>query len=266
MKQILVAKKLNVSIAGKKIVHGIDLTIGAGSFHVLMGPNGSGKSTIAYALAGHPHYSVTAAALNFAGKPLLKQTVDERARNGLFLGMQYPQTIPGLSLSHVLPLAMQARFKNPKEKVTQHITLAGRMAAAATREREQLRSDLDTYLPILGMHEDMLYRSVNEGFSGGEKKKAEVLQMLALKPKLAILDEPDSGVDVDALRKIAAAINKAHKAGTAILLITHYNRILKYLKPDRIHILAGGKVVSSGTAALAKKVEKEGYEGLIRKS
>ena len=266
MSALLTIKNLTVSTDKKTILRKLSVVIKPGEMHVLMGPNGSGKSTLAYALLGHPHYTVTASELSFAGKNLKTLTTDERARLGLFLGFQYPLAISGLSLSHFLPAALQTRLRQKKSVSKQaYVMLADKMAAEQRVAAEKFRSAVGENLQKLGLKEEMLYRSLNEGFSGGEKKKAEILQMLALHPKLAILDEPDSGLDVDALKKIAAAINAAHKHGTAILLITHYQRILKYLKPDKVHVLANGKLVKSGGPELARVIERKGYEQLVSK-
>ncbi len=263
MVQLLTIQNLSVRIGKKKIIDHFSLAIAPGELHVLMGPNGSGKSTVSQALLAHPQYTVSADALRFMGKDIKKRTTDERARLGIFLGFQYPLSIPGISLSTILPAAKKEAL-NPKigSKVL-HATLASKIEFEQREQQAQLRVDLESAMSSLGMDPAMLYRGLNDGFSGGEKKKAEILQMVALKPKLAILDEPDSGLDIDALKKIAQAINTAHKAGMAILLITHYQRILKYLKPNRVHIVAHGRIVKSGGAELARTIEKKGYEHII---
>lgn len=231
--------------------------------HVLMGPNGSGKSTLAYALMGHPRYQVKARELMFAGKDIRKKRTDERARLGLFLGFQYPQPLPGISLSSILPAALKKQTSSRKQPDTiKYFSLASREAFEKQQELRALHTSVLEHMQKLGLNETMLYRNLNEDFSGGEKKKAEMIQMLALSPKLALLDEPDSGLDVDALRSIAESINTARNNGTSVLLITHYQRILKYLKPDRVHILAGGMIVRSGGVELAKQIEQHGYAKL----
>ena len=261
-KRLLDIQNLSVTIDKKKIVNRFDLSMRAGELHVLMGPNGSGKSTIAYSILGHPGYAVRASRLSFDNKNLKQLTTDERARLGIFLAFQYPLAVSGVSLSTVIPAALEHRIKQKRVKKRVYATLASRMAYEQHVAREWFRGDVAENLGSLGMQEEMLYRSLNEGFSGGEKKKAEVLQMLALKPKLAILDEPDSGLDVDALRRIAKAIHRAHQGGMAILLITHYQRILKYLRPDRVHIVRDGHFVKSGGPELARMIERHGYESL----
>ncbi|MEK7584666.1 MAG: Fe-S cluster assembly ATPase SufC [Patescibacteria group bacterium] len=261
-KKLLDIQNLSVTINKKKIVDRFDLSIKTGELHVLMGPNGSGKSTIAYSILGHPGFTVRAAQLSFEDKNLKQLTTDERARLGIFLGFQYPLAVNGISLSSVIPAALEYRIKQKRVKKRVYATLASRMAYEQHVAREWFRGDIAENLASLGMQEEMLYRSLNEGFSGGEKKKAEVLQMLALSPKLAILDEPDSGLDVDALRRIAKAIHRAHQGGMAILLITHYQRILKYLRPDRVHIVSGGRLSRSGGPELARMIERHGYESL----
>lgn len=261
--KLLDIKKLRVSIEGKPIVRDLSLAIKTGELHVLMGPNGSGKSTIAQALLGHPRYRVTASRLLFNGKDIRKLKTDARARLGLFLGFQYPLTVSGVTLANLFSeLAQTGRTKKDKQL---YLTLASRMASERRVAHDRLRAAIEGHMRELTLPEDILYRGLNDGFSGGEKKKTEMLQMRALKPRLAILDEPDSGVDVDALKAIARSINAARKDGTAILLITHYQRILKYLKPDAVHIMVKGKLVRSGTASLAREIERKGYGTVSRK-
>ncbi|MBI4090921.1 MAG: Fe-S cluster assembly ATPase SufC [Candidatus Komeilibacteria bacterium] len=256
-------KKMRVSIEGKIIVRDLTLAIKPGELHVLMGPNGSGKSTIAHALLGHPRYRTAATRLRFNSKDIRKLKTDARARLGLFLGFQYPLTVSGVTLANLF--SELTKKNRPRNKKLLHLTLASRMATEQREAQDLLRAAVTGHMRELALPEDMLYRGLNDGFSGGEKKKAEMLQMLALKPKLAILDEPDSGVDIDALKAIAKSIAAARKVGTAILLITHYQRILKYLKPDAVHIMVKGKLVRSGTAILAREIEKKGYAFLQKK-
>lgn len=233
-----------------------------GDLHVLMGPNGSGKSSLAMALSGHPNYKAKGE-VQFLGNDLLKLTPDERSRKGIFLAFQYPQAISGISLMTLLSESLRARTTKPKKKdATEYPTLAAKEYSEQSAAHASVTTLLEKTITDLALPQDVLSRDVNDGFSGGEKKKAEILQMLALKPKLAILDEPDSGLDIDALKKIASAIKGAQKNGTAILLITHYNRILKYLKPDYVHILYKGKLIQTGGADLARKIEKKGYQEL----
>jgi Fe-S cluster assembly ATP-binding protein len=238
-------KDLRVSVAtddgAKEILKGVDLTVSTGETHAIMGPNGSGKSTLAYAIAGHPKYQITSGSVTLDGKDLLELTVDERARAGLFLAMQYPVEVPGVSMSNFLRSAATAiRGEAPKLRTW-------------VKEVKGAMSDLD-------IDPDFAERSVNEGFSGGEKKRHEVLQLALLKPKFAILDETDSGLDVDALRVVSEGVNRYREGSdTGVLLITHYTRILQHIRPDRVHVFAGGRVVESGGAELADELERSGY-------
>jgi Fe-S cluster assembly ATP-binding protein len=238
-------KDLRVSIAtddgAKEILKGVDLTVRTGETHAIMGPNGSGKSTLAYAIAGHPKYEITSGSVTLDGQDLLALTVDERARAGLFLAMQYPVEVPGVSMSNFLRSAATAvRGEAPKLRTW-------------VKEVKGAMSDLD-------IDSDFAERSVNEGFSGGEKKRHEVLQLALLKPKFAILDETDSGLDVDALRVVSEGVNRYREGSdTGVLLITHYTRILQHIRPDRVHVFAGGRVVESGGPELADELERSGY-------
>jgi Fe-S cluster assembly ATP-binding protein len=238
-------KDLHVSVVAdeveKEILAGVDLTINAGETHAIMGPNGSGKSTLSYAIAGHPKYTVTSGSVLLDGEDVLTMSVDERARAGLFLAMQYPVEVPGVSMSNFLRTAVTSiRGEAPKLR---HWVKEVKEAMAAL--------DID---PAFAE------RSVNEGFSGGEKKRHEILQLALLQPKIAILDETDSGLDVDALRVVSAGINKFKQDGdVGVLLITHYTRILRHIAPDFVHVFSGGKIVESGGAELADRLEEEGY-------
>ncbi|RJQ75774.1 Fe-S cluster assembly ATPase SufC [Pseudonocardiaceae bacterium YIM PH 21723] len=227
--------------SSKEILKGVNLTVKSGETHAIMGPNGSGKSTLAYAIAGHPKYTIDSGEVLLDGENVLELSVDERARAGLFLAMQYPVEVPGVSMSNFL-----------------------RTAATAVRgEAPVLRhwiKEVKTALTELEIDPSFSERSVNEGFSGGEKKRHEILQLGLLKPKIAILDETDSGLDVDALRVVSEGVNRYKESSeTGVLLITHYTRILRYIKPDFVHVFAGGKIVESGGAELADKLENEGY-------
>ncbi len=234
---------LRVSRDGKEIVRGVDLEVPAGQVHALMGPNGSGKSSLANALMGHPKYVIEAGRVLLDGEDVTRAAPDKKSKAGLFLSMQYPAEIPGLSVANFLRAALNARRPSPISVVEFHRILK--------QEMEALKID-----------PSFAARGLNEGFSGGEKKRMEVLPLALLKPKYAVLDETDSGLDVDALKVVTAGINRARGRDMGILLITHYARILRYLKPDRVHVMSGGRVVLSGGAELAERIEKEGYEAL----
>jgi Fe-S cluster assembly ATP-binding protein len=239
-------KNLHVSISTDQgpveILRGIDLTMDQGHTHAIMGPNGSGKSTLAYTIAGHPRYEVTEGSITLDGADVLAMSVDERAKAGLFLAMQYPVEIPGVSVTNFLRSAKTA--------------LDGKAPAL----REWVK-DLRTAMDSLKMEPGFAERNVNEGFSGGEKKRHEIMQLELLQPKFAVLDETDSGLDVDALKIVAEGVNRA-KSSTSlgVLLITHYTRILRYITPDFVHVIVGGKIVDSGGAELADRLENEGYD------
>jgi Fe-S cluster assembly ATP-binding protein len=226
----------------KPILAGVDLTVRSGETHAIMGPNGSGKSTLAYSIAGHPRYQVTGGSVTLDGEDVLAMTVDERARAGLFLAMQYPVEVPGVSVANFLRTAK----------------------TAIDGEAPKLRTwvgELKSSMEKLQMDPAFAQRNVNEGFSGGEKKRHEIVQMELLKPKIAILDETDSGLDIDALRVVSGGINRVRETGeTGLLLITHYTRILRYVEPDFVHVFVGGRVVEEGGKELADKLEDEGYE------
>jgi Fe-S cluster assembly ATP-binding protein len=241
----LVIRDLHVSVetedGPKEILKGVDLTVNSGEIHAIMGPNGSGKSTLAYSIAGHPKYQITSGSVHLDGADVLEMTVDERARAGLFLAMQYPVEVPGVSVSNFLRTAATAiRGEAPKLR-----TWVGEVKAAMT---------------ALSMDPAFSERNVNEGFSGGEKKRHEILQMELLKPKMAILDETDSGLDVDALRVVSEGVNRiAANSDLGVLLITHYTRILRHIKPDFVHVFSAGRIVEQGGSELAERLEAEGY-------
>ena len=272
---------LKVSIEGKEILKGIDLEVGFGQLHVLMGPNGSGKSTLAQVLMGSSQFTVHSSQLRFNGKDLKKLTPDKRARLGIFLAFQHPVEVPGVSVFNVLRRAKQAisgpvsgsshptsSTKSNSERKQQSPgslrALAGTPSAAATRGLSAFRQELLEYALSLKLSDDFLRRSLNEGFSGGEKKRSEILQMMALSPKLVILDEIDSGLDVDGLKLVSSAINqfRFNNPRSSVLLITHYARILKYLKPDFVHVMVEGKIVKSGRLSLAREIENKGYQAI----
>ena len=255
----LVISDLKVRIGDKEILNGIDLEVGAGELHVLMGPNGSGKSTLAQVIAGYPSYIINGGSIIFNGKKMNKLTPDKRAKLGIFLAFQHPVEIPGVSVFGMLRKAKQvisAKSQVPSKKKTYNLGLKTSNFAA------EFRQELLECLSSLKLSGDFLSRSLNEGFSGGEKKRSEILQMMALKPKLAILDEIDSGLDVDALKLVANAIREftVHSSKSSVLLITHYARILKYLKPDFVHVMVDGRIVRSVRLELAKLVEEKGYQ------
>ncbi|MBA3250164.1 MAG: Fe-S cluster assembly ATPase SufC [Geodermatophilaceae bacterium] len=243
-------RDLHVSVGAgeeeKAILKGVDLTVSSGQTHAIMGPNGSGKSTLAYSIAGHPRYTVTRGSVTLDGEDVLSMTVDERARAGLFLAMQYPVEVPGVSVSNFL-----------------------RSAATALRgEAPKIRTwvkEVKAEMTALGIDPAFSERNVNEGFSGGEKKRHEILQLSLLKPAIAILDETDSGLDVDALRAVAEGVNRAAESGElGVLLITHYTRILQYIRPDFVHVFVAGRIAEEGGPELADRLEAEGYERYLQ--
>jgi Fe-S cluster assembly ATP-binding protein len=250
MQEELIIKDLYVSVEGKKILNGINLDIKQGEIHALMGPNGSGKSTLSFTIMGHPKYEVTKGTVLLNGKNVLEMPVDERAKAGLFLSFQYPSEITGVTLSNFLRTAynevMPTRGKQ-KIGVMDFMKL------------------LYEKMGFLKMDKDFAKRYLNVGFSGGEKKRTEILQMAVLEPKFSILDETDSGLDVDALRIVANGIKKLSGPKLGVLIITHYQRILHYIKPDFVHVMSNGKIIKSGTSKLAEEIEKKGYDFLVKK-
>ena len=245
---MLEIKNLSVAVDGKEILVGVDLTVNAGEVHAIMGPNGSGKSTLAYALAGRAGYEVTSGSVRYQGRDLFELSPEERAREGMFLGFQYPVEIPGVAGMNFLKSATNAIRRHRGEDELDAMDFL-----KLVREKAKL----------LKMDEKLLHRALNVGFSGGEKKRNEVLQMAMLEPRLAILDETDSGLDVDALRIVADGSNRLRGPDRAILLITHYQRLLNYVAPDYVHVLAGGRIIKSGDAALALEVEDQGYGPML---
>lgn len=244
---MLCIENLHVSVAGKTILNGLSLHIQPGQIHAIMGPNGAGKSTLAQVLAGREGYEITAGTIQFRGVSLLDMPPEDRAVAGIFLAFQYPVEIPGVNNTYFLRAAL-----NAQRKARGQSALDSMQFLQCVREK----------LAILHLPEDLLHRSVNEGFSGGEKKRNEIFQLAVLEPMLAILDETDSGLDIDALRIVAQGVNALRDAQRAFLMITHYQRLLDYIKPDVVHILAHGKIVRSAGPELAKELEMHGYEGL----
>ncbi len=246
MTSTLEIRNLHVAVEGSPILKGVELTVKAGEIHALMGPNGSGKSTLAYVLMGHPAYEVSEGEVLYNGEDLLELDPDERSRKGLFLAFQYPVAIPGVSVANFLRMAINARRKedDPEDK---GISVA------------EFRKLLKAKMEQLEMPQEFAARYLNEGFSGGEKKRAEILQMATLSPEIAVLDETDSGLDIDALRIVASGVNSLAGPDMGVLLITHYQRILNYIKPDFVHILLDGRIVESGGPELAHQLEEHGY-------
>ena len=246
---LLSINNLKVSIAEKIIINGLNLTINHGEVHAIMGPNGSGKSTLAKTLAGHPECNIHAGSINYLGTKIIDLSVEERANKGIFLGFQYPIEIPGLSNTAFLKAALNAQRKSQgDEEIT------------AVDFLKELKHNAE----VIGMDQAFLNRGVNEGFSGGEKKRNEILQMMMLKPRLSILDETDSGLDIDAMKTVANGLNSMRKKDSSFLLITHYDRLLGYIKPDFVHVLSKGRIIQSGDSTLANKLEEKGYEWLTK--
>ncbi len=242
---LLEIKDLHAGIEGKEILKGLNLQVNKGEVHAIMGPNGSGKSTLSKVLAGHPTYEVLSGRVTFDGKDMLELEPDERAREGVFMAFQYPVEVPGVSNSQFLRLAYnQKAIHNGLEEL----------------DPLEFNDFLKEKAKIVEMDPQFFKRSVNEGFSGGEKKRNEILQMAVLEPKLAILDETDSGLDIDALRIVAEGVNKLRSSENAIILVTHYQRLLNYIQPDFVHVLAGGKIVKEGGKELALELEEKGYD------
>ena len=242
---LLEVKDLHAGIDGKEILKGLNLQVNTGEVHAIMGPNGSGKSTLSKVLAGHPSYEVISGQVLYEGKDLLELEPDERAREGVFMAFQYPVEVPGVSNSQFLRLAYNEKMKHAVEEELDPLEFNDYL-------KEKAR--------IVDMDPEFFKRSVNEGFSGGEKKRNEILQMAVLQPKLAILDETDSGLDIDALRIVAEGVNKLRSDNNAIILVTHYQRLLNFIVPDQVHVLAGGRIVKEGGKELALELEEKGYD------
>jgi Fe-S cluster assembly ATP-binding protein len=245
---LLEIKDLSARVAGKDILKGVNLKVAAGEVHAIMGPNGSGKSTLAQVLAGREDYEVTGGSATYEGLDLLALPAEERARAGLFLGFQYPVEIPGVNNVYLLKAALNAKRKAAGEPEVDAYDFL-----ALIRQK----------MKLMHMSESFLTRGVNEGFSGGEKKRNEVLQMLVLEPKLAILDETDSGLDIDALKVVSAGVNSLRDPARAVVLVTHYQRLLDYIVPDHVHVLSDGRILKSGDKSLAKELERRGYDWVL---
>jgi Fe-S cluster assembly ATP-binding protein len=236
---------LHAAVEGREILQGVDLTVNAGEVHAIMGPNGSGKSTLAQVLAGHPGYTVTAGSVRYLGKDLLALSPEERAREGLFLAFQYPVAIRGITNAYFLRAAVNALRKHRGQEELGPV---------------EFMDALEEKLRVIGWDDSYLTRPVNDGFSGGEKKRNEILQLAVLEPKLAILDETDSGLDIDALKTVAQTVEKLRRPDNAAVLVTHYYRILTHIQPDFVHVLSAGRIVKSGGKALALELEERGYD------
>ena len=245
---LLNIKDLRARVAGKDILKGINLQVNAGEVHAIMGPNGSGKSTLAQILAGREDYEVTGGSVRFEDRDLLSLPAEERARAGLFLGFQYPVEIPGVNDVYLLKAALNAKRK---------------AAGQPEVDAYEFLALIKQKMKLMQMSESFLSRGVNEGFSGGEKKRNEVLQMLVLEPKLAILDETDSGLDIDALKVVSTGVNSLRDPGRAVVLVTHYQRLLDYIQPDFVHVLCGGRILKSGDRSLALELERRGYDWVL---
>jgi Fe-S cluster assembly ATP-binding protein len=249
-------ENLHVSIEDKEILKGVDLTVNKGEIHALMGPNGSGKSTLAYVIAGHPAYEVTEGSIRYQGEDILEWEPDERARKGLFLAFQYPTVIPGVSMANFLRMAL-TNVRNARAEDA--AASGGHAEKLAPREFRKLMREK---MALLKMDDAFATRYLNEGFSGGEKKRAEILQMALLEPSMAILDETDSGLDIDALRVVSDGVNALAGPEMGVLLITHYQRLLNHIKPHFVHIMMDGRIVKEGGPELAHELEAKGYETL----
>jgi Fe-S cluster assembly ATP-binding protein len=251
MSALLEVTDLHVSVAGQPVLRGLNLGVNAGEVHAIMGPNGSGKSTLAHVLAGRPGYEITRGSVRYQGNDLTALAPEERARAGLFLGFQYPVEIPGVNNAYLLKAALNAQRK---QRGLPEIDAFDFLKLVRTR------------MQAMQMDESFLSRGVNEGFSGGEKKRNEILQMLVLEPTLAVLDETDSGLDIDALKVVAAGVNSLRGATRSIVLVTHYQRLLDYITPDFVHVLAKGRVLKSGDKSLALELERRGYDWVLEEA
>jgi Fe-S cluster assembly ATP-binding protein len=257
----LIIKNLHASIEGKPILRGVDLVVRQGEVHALMGPNGSGKSTLANVIMGNPKYEVTDGEIWFKGENILEYSPDRRARMGLFLAFQYPMAIPGVSVANFLRRALEAVREGPKPLEEQE-NPSGRPAKRKTIPPAEFRNLLREKMKLLKVDNSFINRSINDGFSGGEKKRAEILQMALLEPEIALMDETDSGLDIDALKIVSESVNALRGPKLGLLVITHYQRILDYIVPDFVHVMYDGRVIKSGDKDLALELERKGYEWL----
>ncbi|MFP3189823.1 MAG: Fe-S cluster assembly ATPase SufC [Thermoproteota archaeon] len=254
MTDVLTIENLHVEVEGKEILSNINLEVKTGEIHAIMGPNGSGKSSLALAIMGHPKYKITKGDIRINGESILNLTPDKRAQKGLFLSLQYPVSLPGVTLFTLVKAALTA-LRNPNTSESQ-------LKVKETLPVLKIRQELIENLKLLGLQESFINRYVNEGFSGGEKKRTEIVQMAMIKPKFAILDETDSGLDIDGIKIVSNGILKVADKKMGLILITHYNRILKFIKPDHVHVLVDGQIVDSGGPELADQLEEKGYNWL----
>jgi Fe-S cluster assembly ATP-binding protein len=257
MTDVLTIENLHVEVEGKEILSNINLEVKTGEIHAIMGPNGSGKSSLALAIMGHPKYKITKGDIRINGESILNLTPDKRAQKGLFLSLQYPVSLPGVTLFTLVKAALTA-LRNPNTSESQ-------LKVKETLPVLKIRQELIENLKLLGLQESFINRYVNEGFSGGEKKRTEIVQMAMIKPKFAILDETDSGLDIDGIKIVSNGILKVADKKMGLILITHYNRILKFIKPDHVHVLVDGQIVDSGGPELADQLEEKGYNWLKEK-
>lgn len=257
----LVIKNLHANIEGKPILRGVDLVVRQGEIHALMGPNGSGKSTLANVIMGNPKYEVTDGEIWFKGENILEYSPDRRARMRLFLAFQYPMSIPGVSVANFLRRALEA-VREGNKPLEEGENPTGKMTKRKSIPPREFRMLLQEKMRLLKVDNSFINRSINDGFSGGEKKRAEILQMALLEPEIALMDETDSGLDIDALKTVAQTVDKLRRPDNATVLVTHYYRILTHIQPDFVHVLAGGRIVKSGGKELALELEEKGYDWL----
>ena len=259
---VLEIRNLHASVEDKPILKGVNLTLSSGEIHALMGPNGSGKSTLAYVVAGHPHYTVTDGDILVDGESILEMEADARCKAGVFLAFQYPVAVPGVSVANFLRTAV-SNVRGYTERAAEKTEGRTGVIGSNLMPMREFRKELNDKMKEYNVDASFARRYLNDGFSGGEKKRTEVLQMAMLEPKFAIMDESDSGLDIDALRIVADGVNAMRSPERSMLVITHYQRLLDYIKPDRVHVLAGGRIVASGGPELAHELEAEGYDKFL---